>query len=295
MTRLALIGAGRWGRKLLPVLDKKVTVVAIAHHGGKETEEWLRQNYPHIPVRSLEEIATDTTIQGVIIATPPQSHKEVAELFLANGKAVWIEKPFGASSEEAMAIATLAEKNNQATFVGYVFTYHPAWQKALALFQGKNEKIKEVSLDWQKYGTFTHSIVADLACHHLSLGLIMFPQINAVEVQSNKGNTLSFTASLGGRTVLRSNINRESSGLPMHSVRLIGEMGTVYVIENNDLFEERNSERKRIALTATAIENEVDAFIGLVEKGEKPLTDAAFAIRVWEFINQLTVKSEGRS
>lgn len=56
---------------------------------------------------SLEE---NSTFDAVIIATPPNTHPEIAEFFMARGKHVLCEKPLCLSSAEAVKMIETAEK-----------------------------------------------------------------------------------------------------------------------------------------------------------------------------------------
>lgn len=73
--------------------------------------ELARQRYPQTRVvRTVEELLADENLQLCVVATPNDSHFQVARQCLNAGRAVLIDKPFTVSSEEARLLMHLAEK-----------------------------------------------------------------------------------------------------------------------------------------------------------------------------------------
>ncbi len=60
-------------------------------------------------VRSLDELFADNSIELVVVSTPNETHFALAKLCLEAGKHVVIDKPFAATSEEALALGQLAK------------------------------------------------------------------------------------------------------------------------------------------------------------------------------------------
>jgi predicted dehydrogenase len=70
-----------------------------------------RQKYPQTRVvRSLDELLADEHIQLCVIATPNESHFDIARRCLTAGRSVLIDKPFTVTSEQARLLIHLAEK-----------------------------------------------------------------------------------------------------------------------------------------------------------------------------------------
>lgn len=73
--------------------------------------ELAREKYPRAQtVRSLDELLADKSIALCVVATPNESHFEIARRCLAAGRNVLIDKPFTVTSEEARLLMRLAEK-----------------------------------------------------------------------------------------------------------------------------------------------------------------------------------------
>lgn len=124
--RLGLAGAGPWGQKLIAaiarvpalqlaaVASRNPTTRSIVPKDCAVTEDW----------RAL---ARDPGIEGVVIATPPALHAEMALGFLAAGKAVFVEKPLALDPASAESIFVQAEKSGVVAMTNHVHLFHPAY------------------------------------------------------------------------------------------------------------------------------------------------------------------------
>jgi predicted dehydrogenase len=69
--------------------------------------------YPDaVIVRSVEEVFNDPSVQLVVVATPNETHFELATRALAAGKHVVIDKPFAGSSHQAEQLIDLAQRSD---------------------------------------------------------------------------------------------------------------------------------------------------------------------------------------
>jgi UDP-2-acetamido-3-amino-2,3-dideoxy-glucuronate N-acetyltransferase len=125
---IALVGAGYWGKKLLPkflaAADCSVKAVIDLH---QDNRAYVNQNFPGIPTSaSLGEALEGSDIDGLIIATPPATHFALAMKALAAGKHVWIEKPLALRFEEGQALVRQARAKGVVLFVDHTFLYDGA-------------------------------------------------------------------------------------------------------------------------------------------------------------------------
>ena len=123
--RIALIGAGRWGRNLARNLDGLGALSAIVdHHVG--SLEALKEQYPQVTTTSvLEEVLAD--VDGVMIATSAVTHYEVAKTALLAGKDVYVEKPITLDQGEGEELIALAAEHQRVLMVGHLLQYHPVF------------------------------------------------------------------------------------------------------------------------------------------------------------------------
>ena len=66
---------------------------------------------------------------AIVIATPAESHFEIAKEAISKGKHVLIEKPMTMDVEEAQELFDLAVEHNITGFVNHVHLYSPAWRE----------------------------------------------------------------------------------------------------------------------------------------------------------------------
>ena len=83
------------GLKLLTFVQRKGDEAAKAYPGTKT-------------MRTVEELLADPAIELVVVATPNETHYELARQCLEAGKHVVIDKPFAATSAEARQLIDLA-------------------------------------------------------------------------------------------------------------------------------------------------------------------------------------------
>lgn len=125
MTRVLLLGLGRWGVNHLRNLHCLPVQLFVA-----ETED-ARLN----PARKLglgeDRLTTDYRtfaglVDAVVVVTPAPSHFRLCREFLEAGKDVFVEKPITLSSGEARQLAELAGAKKRILQVGHIFRFDPA-------------------------------------------------------------------------------------------------------------------------------------------------------------------------
>src|SRR5512139_1170111 len=103
MLRLGVIGYGYWGpnvvRNFLAHHDCKVVTICDKSSAALTR---VMATYPGIGVTTEPDaVLLATDIDAVAIVTPVSYHYELAKKALENGKHVFVEKPFTATSAEA--------------------------------------------------------------------------------------------------------------------------------------------------------------------------------------------------
>lgn len=125
VTRVAVVGCGGWGKNIVRSLDAIGHLAAIVEpsEAGRENAAKLA---PETPVVDLETVLADDSIPGVMIATPAETHYEIARRCLEAGKDVFVEKPLTIDLDEARALCDLADALGRILMVGHLLEYHPA-------------------------------------------------------------------------------------------------------------------------------------------------------------------------
>ncbi len=131
--RLAVIGAGSWGRNhIRAVAANPEAELAAVCDLNPDRLTAVQQQYPSILV--TEDL--DTALQNVdaaVIATSAATHAELATSVLERGLPVLVEKPFALSVRDAEAVAKLADDVGVPVLVGHLLLFHPAIQRLKSL------------------------------------------------------------------------------------------------------------------------------------------------------------------
>ena len=113
MVRVGLIGFGMAGQAFhAPVIRgvQGMELVCILERRGTRAKE----KYPEVRVtRTLEELLADKKIQLCVVATPNDSHFELARECLLAGRDVVVDKPFAPTLREADELVQLAAEHGR--------------------------------------------------------------------------------------------------------------------------------------------------------------------------------------
>jgi UDP-2-acetamido-3-amino-2,3-dideoxy-glucuronate N-acetyltransferase len=126
---VAVIGGGYWGKNLVRnfnslhslklVCDKDETILSNYKNQYKGIETCF----------ALADVLSNDDIRGVVIATPAETHFNIARESLFAGKHVFVEKPLVLRSEEGQELIDLARERRRVLMVGYLLQYHPVFQR----------------------------------------------------------------------------------------------------------------------------------------------------------------------
>lgn len=123
--RLAVIGAGNWGMNHVKTLRKLGVLAAVAEADNLKRNE-LTAQYPDLKTyEDHSRLLTDTSIDGVVVATPAFTHCSVARDVLLSDKDVLIEKPMAMNIQEADELIALASYRKKILMVGHILLYSP--------------------------------------------------------------------------------------------------------------------------------------------------------------------------
>lgn len=123
---VAVIGVGRWGSVLLRVLsDLDKCRVVMIHDGSHERAEEIAATLPGVAVASsFDDVITNKKVQAVLLATPPETHSQLARQVLEVGKHVFVEKPMATSLADALALERFALRSGCLAMAGHLLRYH---------------------------------------------------------------------------------------------------------------------------------------------------------------------------
>lgn len=122
---VAVVGCGGWGKNLVRNFAAlgALRMVVEASAAGRALAAELA---PHLTIASTLEPALVSDIAGVVIATPAETHHELAARCLRAGKHVLVEKPLALTCGQGRDLVALAAAHKRILMVGHVLEYHPA-------------------------------------------------------------------------------------------------------------------------------------------------------------------------
>ena len=123
--RIGLIGVGRWGRNHARILHEKGVLHCVADI-DESARQYAAVLFPHAAIAESVQDALDADCDGYIVATPSDTHFEIAAFLLLNGKSVLVEKPLAMKVAEVMELRKLSLTSGARVMVGHILLFHPA-------------------------------------------------------------------------------------------------------------------------------------------------------------------------
>ncbi|MGH2746030.1 MAG: Gfo/Idh/MocA family protein, partial [Thermoleophilaceae bacterium] len=177
---VAVVGYGYWGPNLVRnVIERPdLSLVALCERDPARATAFARR-VPGVPVLAeLEAALLHPDIEAVIVATPPNTHYELAKCALEAGKHVLVEKPLATKSDHARELIDLADQRGVVLMPGHTFVYSPYVNKVRDLIKedvlGEVYFVTSSRMNLGKYQP--DGVVCDLAPHDLSILLYWLEQ-----------------------------------------------------------------------------------------------------------------------
>jgi len=149
--QVGVVGAGFGGYGLTPAFrrDPRCRVVAIAA-STRTSAEVAAAKWDVPRAGTWQDLVGAKDIDAIAIAAPPAVQPEIAMAAIAEGKAVFAEKPLAPGLADAIAMTTSAEASGLANMVDFIFPELATWRDAKAVLDtGQLGQISHVFLDWR--------------------------------------------------------------------------------------------------------------------------------------------------
>lgn len=293
---LAVIGAGYWGTKLIGeylALSKKrrdVRLSAVAESSPQRlvevSEIW------DIPSsmfkKDYNEILDDPEITGVHIATPNETHHEIARKAIEAGKHVLLEKPMCLRSSEAFKLVRYAEKANSILLVGHIFRFNNAVNKVKNLIeQMEIDKIRCVELRWTAFMPPPpgRDIIFDLAPHPVDIlnhlleewPIQVYVKSRSYERKKLGLEEVAFATLEFPDDILASvTLSWLHHGPRQRTVTIVNKKNTIRIeaVEQKITQYEKGQIREIPIERNNTIESEINHFIGRIRNNDPPINSA---------------------
>jgi len=191
--KIALVGCGYWGKNLCRNFHE-LGVLAQVVDASENGQSNARSIAPEVAVTSnFEEVLNNPEIKGIALATPAETHCDLAVQAMEKGKDVFVEKPMALTLEDAEKMQAVAFQTNKVLMVGHLLEYHPAVLKIRELIDseelGKINYIYSNRLNFGKVRTEENALWS-FAPHDVAVILRLMGQA-PVEVSACGGSYLT--------------------------------------------------------------------------------------------------------
>jgi predicted dehydrogenase len=171
---VGVVGYGYWGPNLARNFAEAqaAQLVAVCDMDPAKLALAKRRHPAAVITEEFRNLLTDSRIDAIAIATPVQTHYELALAALRAGKHVLIEKPLTQRSEQARHLIEEAEQQRLVLMVDHTFIYTPAVQKIRDLIvEGALGDIYYYNGIRASLGLFQSdvNVIWDLAVHDISI------------------------------------------------------------------------------------------------------------------------------
>lgn len=329
MINIGVIGYGYWGPNLVRnFAETDGARVASVSDLNPDKLALVERRYPGVTVTPrFDDILQDDSIDAVVIATPVNTHYDLALAAIEANKHVWIEKPMSETSRQAAKLVAEAEARKRVLFVDHTFIYTSAVRKMGELI--RNEELGQLYYYDSirvNLGLFQQdvNVISDLAVHDFSIldyllrehpvavtasGINHFPGtpenlafITLFYESGTIGHTnVSWLAPVKVRQILIGGSKKMITYddlQPSEKVKVY-DKGVSFTDDPEQIQQMRIGYRTGDMLapqlaTTEALRVAAQHFVTCIENGKAPETDGALGLRVVQLIEAATASMRGR-
>lgn len=172
LPRVAVVGCGNWGKNLVRNFAQLGALTAVCDTNKTRLEN-VRKEYSNLKItEDFQLLLDDPDICAIVVATPSDTHFELARRALLANKHVYVEKPLARDINHARELDALANERNLVLMVGHLLLYHPAVNCLKELIaSGELGELLFIRSDRMNFNTSRRdwSVLWDLAPHDISM------------------------------------------------------------------------------------------------------------------------------
>ncbi len=212
--RVGVVGCGYWGSKHVRVLSSLPAVSAVVIIDDRaDARASVGADFPEaLQRRSLTEALDD--VDAVVVATPPDSHFELAAEAITAGKHALVEKPMATTTPDAKRLVGLAEEAGVVLAAGHTFVYNPAvWKLAELVASDALGSLHYLHADRLNLGLYRPdvNVLWDLAAHDISITTVVLGAVPDTVAAWGARNTTGFAEDVANLRMTFTSLSIEST------------------------------------------------------------------------------------
>ena len=189
--KVCVIGAGGWGKNHINTLNKLGALYGIVDFNTTLLNSYKGINQECVLYHSLDD-AINQDFDGFVIATPAETHFEIAKKLINASHNILIEKPICLKFDEAKQIENLAIEKDCFVMGGHLLLFHPAYIKIKELLIDNHiGDIKYIYSNRINFGKIRSSenVLWSLAPHDISL-FLYFANSEVINVSCSSSHVI---------------------------------------------------------------------------------------------------------
>ena len=176
MIGVAVVGFGYWGPNLVRNLASTPgAALRVVCDASPERLQAVGRAYPGVDLSaSVDEVLARADVDAVVVATPADTHFDLARRVLETGRSVFVEKPLAGRVQECRTLIDLASSKRAVLMVGHTFEYNAAVDYVDDLIQRRElGKVYYIYSQRLNLGVVRRDVNAmwNLAPHDISIAL----------------------------------------------------------------------------------------------------------------------------
>jgi UDP-N-acetylglucosamine 3-dehydrogenase len=299
--KIAVIGAGYWGKKVINEIIQLskfdgVTIGPVVDN-SPTTLEQCRREFGDLDYRlDYKGLLSDPELSAVHIATPNQTHFEVASAFIKNGKNVLVEKPLALKSAEAYQLAGQARDKGIVLSAGHIHRFNNGVRDLKTAMRGHVlGDLYYIGLRWTGFlpPQLQRDVITDLAPHPFDISNYLlgdWPEKVTCRAKGYRTPASEEVAFIDAEYSNRLTVHIELSWLDRakrRDVRAVGSEGIAHLdCTSQKAFVERGERTEEVTISpSNTLREEILHFAECVKKNQRSesfsnLSDGLLGARV---------------
>lgn len=189
LVRLGLIGAGRWGKNFIRTVRglDGVTLSVLCSH-NPDSRSLVDANCTIL--RDWHDLLGRNLCDGVIIASPPDTHTEILGTMIRARMPSMVEKPLTLDLQEALDLQQLLRQTPTPVLVDHTYLFHAAYRE-MKRWSSQFGPIRSIQSEGGNQGPFrpNYSPLWDYGPHDISMCLDLMkspPQLVSCRASETK-------------------------------------------------------------------------------------------------------------